>query len=538
MARQAVRVKVVRLQTQADDFPHHFAKRRFAETFGCEDILQMVVQDGRSRQGVGRQGRRRRIEPGGQPPGRGLALGRRGLCVRPGLSGPLPAPIAARLRAPGRPDALPAVGLAEQPVVAFQQVLAVGLLQVVVSDGARRLPQAALQSRAPLGRIQGFQITFAFKEGLGEGRGRRQLLAQGDGSLFAQHVVGVLAPLDQRKLEALAGLEDRQGAVHGAEGGLTARSVPVEAQGRLGVQAPEHLHLLFGQRGAHGRDGGHAGPMAGDGVHIAFHHHQGRAFARRRRPQDLASLAHAVEHVTLVEDRGLRAVQVLGAGLGIHGPAAEGDEPSAPIGDGKHDPVAEAVIGRAAILRRDQQARLDELGRPGALGDQIVLERGAPARRIADAEPRPFRFRQAASSQIVPRLPAHGAAQLGLEPGAGLFQPFGQALAHPVALGRLGIGRRHGHPGLGGQAFHRLHEGEPLGLLQEGDQVAVLAGREVEELALVVIDEEGRAPLLGEGRQADELPALLAQLHRAPDHVGGAQAGLDLVEKPFVELHP
>ena len=59
MARQAVRVKMVGLQAQTNDFPHQFAKGRFAETFGCENILQVVVQNGRSRQGVSRQGRNR-----------------------------------------------------------------------------------------------------------------------------------------------------------------------------------------------------------------------------------------------------------------------------------------------------------------------------------------------------------------------------------------------------------------------------------------------------------------------------------------------
>jgi hypothetical protein len=57
------------------------------------------------------------------------------------------------------------------------------------------------------------------------------------------------------------------------------------------------------------------------------------------------------------------------------------------------------------------------------------------------------------------------------------------------------------------------------------------------EEALVVVDEERRALLLVEGREADELPALASQLHRAADHVGEPQAGLQFVDEAVVEAH-
>src|SRR6185437_4526167 len=64
---------------------------------------------------------------------------------------------------------------------------------------------------------------------------------------------------------------------------------------------------------------------------------------------------------------------------------------------------------------------------------------------------------------------------------------------------------------------------------------AGLAGAEVEELALVVVDVEAGGLLLGERREADVLAPLAAQLHRLADDVGRAQARLDLVQEAFVE---
>src|SRR5450830_1792642 len=66
----------------------------------------------------------------------------------------------------------------------------------------------------------------------------------------------------------------------------------------------------------------------------------------------------------------------------------------------------------------------------------------------------------------------------------------------------------------------------------------MLAGREVVEEALVVVDEEGRRLLLREGRQTDIFAALPFQLHRPPDHVGRPKAGLQFIDESLVETHP
>jgi hypothetical protein len=119
----------------------------------------------------------------------------------------------------------------------------------------------------------------------------------------------------------------------------------------------------------------------------------------------------------------------------------------------------------------------------------------------------------------------------------GQFQPFAQPLSLLLDLDGARIDGRQRHAGLAGQDLDGLRERQPLGFLEEGDEIAGLARREVEELALVVVDVEGRGLFLGEGRQADELAPLLAQLHRSPDHVGWAEARFDLIQETFVEPH-
>ncbi len=167
----------------------------------------------------------------------------------------------------------------------------------------------------------------------------------------------------------------------------------------------------------------------------------------------------------------------------------------------------------------------------------MVLQPGAAGGRHADAESLPLRFGQVALGQIGAGGRAGGAAKFALEPGRSRVQPVHQAQALLVFLDRAGVRRRQGHPSLGRQALDRLRERQALGLLQEGDQVAVLAAGEAVIKALLVIDVEGGRFLLGEGRQAGELAALTAQFHRPADDIGQAKARLDLVEESFVEPH-
>ena len=214
-----------------------------------------------------------------------------------------------------------------------------------------------------------------------------------------------------------------------------------------------------------------------DGVHVALDHHQrGGALLDLGQLQQTPRLGHAVERAALVEERRLRPVQVFGARVGIEGAAAEADHAAPPVGDGEHHAVAEAVVGRAAVLRRDQEARVDEVARPSPLGDEVVLQRRAAGGRVAQAETHLVLRAEPSPVEVGARGLARRAAQLGGVPARRFVQPLPQTHA-PRLGGRLVrvVGRQR-QPRLARQPLHRLAEGEALVLLQEGDQVAVLAG--------------------------------------------------------------
>ena len=139
--------------------------------------------------------------------------------------------------------------------------------------------------------------------------------------------------------------------------------------------------------------------------------------------------------------------------------------------------------------------------------------------------------------EIAARRRAGAALQRGLEELGGEFHDVVERRAFLLALLCLRIARRHRHAGLAGEPLDRLGEGQPLGLHEEGEDVAVLAGREIEPLALGVIDEEGRRLLGVEGRQAGELPALLAELHALAHDRRRRQAGADFVEEGIGKAH-
>jgi len=158
----------------------------------------------------------------------------------------------------------------------------------------------------------------------------------------------------------------------------------------------------------------------------------------------------------------------------------------------EHQPVAEPVVGLAAALGRDQHPGLDEVARPGTPLDEGGLQPLAIVGGIAEAEPLPLIFGQAALFQIFARRLSGRTAQIGGEPFLGQVHPVGQALLLRLAFSGLRILGRQGHARLPRQPLHGLDEGQPLRLLQEGDDVAMLPGREIVEEALVVVDEEGR----------------------------------------------
>src|SRR5262249_62386639 len=76
-------------------------------------------------------------------------------------------------------------------------------------------------------------------------------------------------------------------------------------------------------------------------------------------------------------------VEIFRWGVLLEGAPAEGDDAATQVGDGKHDAIAEAIVGDRNVLARDQQSRLDHvLGRDPRLAE-MFLEREAFGWRIA-----------------------------------------------------------------------------------------------------------------------------------------------------------
>ena len=174
----------------------------------------------------------------------------------------------------------------------------------------------------------------------------------------------------------------RQHAVDGPRRGRLARAVAVEADDGLGCEQPQHFHLALGEGGAERRHRvGEARLMERDHVHIAFDHDE-LALVEG----GLARAGEVVDHRSLVEEPRLRRVQIFGLSLGIERAGAEGNDARLGIENGNGQPVAEAVIGGAPVVRLDEEAGLNELRLGEALLEKRGLQRITRAGRVADAE--------------------------------------------------------------------------------------------------------------------------------------------------------
>ena len=140
--------------------------------------------------------------------------------------------------------------------------------------------------------------------------------------------------------------------------------------------------MVLGQRCTQRGDGiRHPGLRQRDGIHVAFNHEDFATVVG-----DLPREVVSVEQLALMEDRGIGRVEVLGLAL-PQNPATEGDGVPLPIPDREHQPPAEHVIGRAAIVRRLGQRCFDQHPGVKALRHQLAEQPVPRVRRVAQLEP-------------------------------------------------------------------------------------------------------------------------------------------------------
>src|SRR5690606_13484689 len=241
-----------------------------------------------------------------------------------------------------------------------------------------------------------------------------------------------------------------------------------------------------------------------------------------------AGMGQAVQQLALAKGRRLGRVQILGA-RAAEGAAAEADRATPVVLDREHDPVAEAVVAGAAVLRSDDQPGLEQLALGVAFGEQRPLERIALVRRVAEAEALDRRAIKPASLQICGRLGAARAFEAAGEPARrGLVGGVDAAIDGGPALTARA---RRRQPAQLGQALQRRPELEALDRHDEVDRVAVLTAAEAVIEALVRNDVKRRRLLVVERAAAPQIAAAPAQPDMAPDHVADRQSCLELLER-------
>ena len=223
----------------------------------------------------------------------------------------------------------------------------------------------------------------------------------------------------------------------------------------------------------------------GDHIDIALDRDHRAQIMRR-----LAGIVLIVEHVALVKERSFRRVHVFRRNVLLHGPAAEGDDPAGAVADREHHPVAELVVGHGDVLPVDQKAALHHLFRKHALAGQMIAQRIALGRCIAQTELALDWRHQAAVGEIAARLRPAPRLKFGLEKLRRHLHHVEQARPLTLALLTLARPGRQGQARVRCQPLHRFGEGEPLGAHEKIENVAVLARGEVEPGHFLVIDEK------------------------------------------------
>src|SRR5215470_9903114 len=120
----------------------------------------------------------------------------------------------------------------------------------------------------------------------------------------------------------------------------------------------------------------------------------------------------------------------------------------------------------------------------------MLLEGKAIGRRITDTKLDLGGRLDAAIGEIASRLGAGARGERRLEESGGELENVVQGLAPMLLCMRLVRHLRHRYTGVRGEPLNRLRERHPLAHHDKVEDVAVLAGREIVEEALLVIDRE------------------------------------------------
>jgi hypothetical protein len=260
-------------------------------------------------------------------------------------------------------------------------------------------------------------------------------------------------------------------------------------------------------------------------VHVAFDHHQ----PPQVRGMD-ASLVQTVQLRALMKHRRLRGIEILGRGIAVQRPPAEGDDPAATIADREHDAVAESVA-RPTLLVAASQAGIDEILNRGAGFVQCLAQVAPAGRRITDPERGGDLAGQPALAQVIDRpLPGRMFAQLLAKETVGLGQPV-QQWPERAGAARTAAGLGDVQPDQAGQILNRIRKFQSLVSHQEADGGTVSATAEAVVELLARTDRERRG-FFGVKRTAGhEFTAHSTQRHPSVDDLDEIHSAKQLIDE-------
>src|ERR1700722_20507884 len=100
----------------------------------------------------------------------------------------------------------------------------------------------------------------------------------------------------------------------------------------------------------------------------------------------LAGAVMIEQQRALVEERGLRRIEVLCLAAGFHRPPAEGNDATGAVLNWKYHAVAEPVVRNGDVLAMDQQARFDHRLGANTLGRKRIAQCAALGLGVAEPE--------------------------------------------------------------------------------------------------------------------------------------------------------
>ena len=389
----------------------------------------------------------------------------------------------------------------------------------------RHLQREGLAFGHDLGAVLRIEKILAVKEqALGEvdePQGPADFPLEGFGALGLDEAVGIVLGRKQNEGRLLHVRDDGKRRLEGAARGLAARRVAVKRKEDLIRNLEELLHVLGRDRRAERRDAFFKPRLRElDHVHVPFAH-DGAALA----VDEFASFKEPVEFASLVVDRRLGAVDVLGLLVLLEGARTEPDHVTFHVSDREHQSVAVGVVAAVALV--DQKPALDEFGRGVALAPKF-LERVPAFGGVAEMKFGGGLAADPATLQIVDRLFA--LFELARIVAGGVGHVFGEALLTGFALDVAGTAplARHLHVVEARELFDGLGKFEALVAHEKADGVAGDAATEALEELLGRTDREGRRLFLVEGTaRLIVLPRLLER-HVTPHDVDDVGAVKEL----------